>query len=95
MNDWTSFSMINSLNEYNNEFYHIDTNNNSWIPQTIPPSFNYYDFYLMKSNDDNISSIYFDDNSIIDSNQHIPSYYLRCMTPSIERECEEYQKNNI
>jgi hypothetical protein len=71
--------------------YYIDINNNSWIQQTIPTLFNYYDFYVTKSNDENISSIYFDDNSIIDTNEQLPSYYLRCITPSIEREREEYR----
>ena len=80
--------MMNSSNEYNNDLYYIDTNNNSWIQQTMPGLINYYDSYLTKLNENNISSIYFDDNSIIDTSEHSPSYYLRCMTPSIERERE-------
>jgi hypothetical protein len=90
MNDWSSFVMMNSLNDHTNEFYYIDKYNNSWIQQTIPTLINYYDLYLTKMNADNISTIYFDDHSINnDTNESIPSYHLRYITPAIERECEE------
>lgn len=87
INDWPIFLMMNSLNEYNSDLYYID---NSWFqPQTNPSLFNYYDFYLTKLNENNLSSIYFDDNTILNINEHLPSYHLRCMTPPIEIECEE------
>jgi hypothetical protein len=91
LNDWSLFLMMNSLNDY-----YIDTNNTLWFQQQSNSSlFNYYDLYLTKSNDNNnnnnnnLSLIYFDDNSIVDINEHLPSYYFRCMTPSIDIECEE------
>lgn len=90
-NYWPSYFMMNSFNEYtNNDLYYVDTDNthNSWIQQTNP-IFNYPDSYFTKLNhDNNVSSIYFDDNSIIEAVEHFPSYYLRCMIPAIEIECE-------
>jgi hypothetical protein len=83
---------MNSLNEYNNELYYIDTNNNSWLQQTASPLLNYHDLYLTKSNENNLSSIYFDEQTILDSNENLPSSYLRCMIPSSEIECEEGNK---
>ncbi len=88
INDWSLFLMMNSFNE----FYYPDTNNNSWFQETNSSLLNYYDLYLTKSDDNNLSSISFDDNSIINTNEHLPYYYLRCMTPSIEIECEEKKK---
>jgi len=92
LNDWSLFLMMNSLNDY-----YIDTNNTLWFQQQSNSSlFNYYDLYLTKSNDNNnnnnnnnLSLIYFDDNSIVNINEHLPSYYFRCMTSSIDIECEE------
>lgn len=98
-NDWSSYSITNSFDESNNnEFsYYIDPNShNLWIEQTSP-IFNYHDLYFTKLNHtNNLSSIYFDDNSIIEAVQTIPSYYVRYMLPSIQIECERnknYHRN--
>jgi hypothetical protein len=92
MNDWSLFFMMNSLDEYNHNLYYLDANNNPWFSQFNPPLYNYNELYFTKTIDqrnNNLSSIYFDDHTIIDTNEHLPTYYLRYMTPSIEFECEE------
>ncbi|CAF4295780.1 unnamed protein product, partial [Rotaria sordida] len=83
-NNWPSFSMINSFNEYTNQLYYINMHNNSWIqqPQQTSSTFNYHDFYLTRlNNHNNISSIHFNDNVIINAMDHLPSYYLRSIQP--------------
>lgn len=98
INDWPLLFMMNPLNEYNHDLYYLDTNNNSWFPETINSTiFNYNnDLYSTKSSIDhrinNLSSIYFDEQTIFNNNEHLLSYYFRCMTPSIEIECEETRK---
>jgi hypothetical protein len=92
MNDWPLFFMMNSLNEYNHDLYYFDANNNYWFSQPNLPLYNYNDLYFTKTIDhrnNNLASIYFDDHTIVDTNEHLPTYYLRCTTPSIEIECEE------
>ncbi|CAF3061908.1 unnamed protein product, partial [Rotaria socialis] len=80
MNYWPSYSMMDSFNQYtSNDLYYVDADNinNLWIEQTNL-IFNYPDSYFTKLNhDNNVSSIYFDDNSIVEAVEHFPSYYLR------------------
>lgn len=92
-NDWSLVFMMNSISDYNHDWYYLDTNNNSWYSPMIDSSlFNYNDFYLTRTDHpriNNLSAIYFDEQTIFESNEHLPAYYLRCTTPAIEFEREE------
>lgn len=93
INDWPMFFMMNSVSEYNHDVYYLDSNSNSWFPPAVNSAlFTYNDFYLTKADhhrNSNLSSIYFDDPTILEATEPFPPYYLRCMTPAIEFECEE------
>ena len=93
MNDWPLFYMMNSVSDYNHDWYYLDTNNNSWLSPMIDSTlFSYNDFYLTRTDHpriNNLSAIYFDEQTIFESNEHLPAYSLRCTTPAIEFEREE------
>lgn len=90
MNDWPLFVMMNSISDYNRDWYYYDTNNNAWFTPMIDSSiFNYNDVYLTRTDHprmNNSSVIYFDEQTIFEGDEHSPAYYLRCTTPPIEFE---------
>lgn len=90
MNDWPLFVMMNSINDYNRDWYYYDTNNHNWFTPMFDSSiYNYNDFYLTRNDHprmNNSSVIYFDEQTIFEGDEHSPAYYLRCITPTIEFE---------